>query len=152
LSIVIPGYGLRIAERPMDSFSGLHFTELKNCIWCIIVTITTVGYGDYYATTNLGRIISILIMIDGVFVVSMFVVTLNSLLQMSYGEDKSFDYLNKLKAKDKLKKNAVRVFEQAYLKLRTEKSHPNNVRKLLGSVRDYRTKVLEFSSSIKGVR
>jgi hypothetical protein len=67
----------------MDSITGLNFSELKNGIWCIINTITTVGYGDYYASTNLGRFISIFTMMNGVFVVSIFVVTLSSLLMFS---------------------------------------------------------------------
>jgi len=50
--------------------------------------MTTVGYGDFYARTHFGRIISFLCCIWGVFVVSLMVVTLNNVLSMSSAEEK----------------------------------------------------------------
>jgi voltage-gated potassium channel len=35
-------------------------------VWYVIVTITTVGYGDKYPVTNPGRIVGVLIMVLGV--------------------------------------------------------------------------------------
>jgi potassium intermediate/small conductance calcium-activated channel subfamily N protein 2 len=46
--------------------------------------MTTVGYGDFYARTDLGRLVIFIVCIFGVFVVSMMVVTLtNSLITTS---------------------------------------------------------------------
>lgn len=131
LSILIPSYTLRIAERPMDPTSGQNLSNFTNCVWCIINTITTVGYGDKYATTNIGRVISVLMMIDGMYVVSMFVVSLSDLLAFTKGELKSYDYLNKLLAKEKLRKQTARALEMGYFKIKTEKNYPSKVKKLL---------------------
>jgi len=43
-----------------------------DAIWWVMVTITTVGYGDRYPVTNVGRLIGITIMIAGVAVFTVF--------------------------------------------------------------------------------
>jgi Ion channel len=70
-------------ERPMISISGFDFNNLYNCVWCIIITVATVGYGDYFPISNCGRMVGILACLWGTFVVSIFVVTLNNLLEFS---------------------------------------------------------------------
>jgi hypothetical protein len=46
------------------------FSNIYNSFWLIIVTITTVGYGDLYPTTYFGRIIAILVCIAGLLILS----------------------------------------------------------------------------------
>ena len=43
-----------------------NITSASDAIWWAYVTITTVGYGDQYPTTNWGRIIGVLVMSAGV--------------------------------------------------------------------------------------
>ncbi len=43
-----------------------NITDATDAVWYVYVTITTVGYGDQYPVTNLGRIIGVLIMTVGV--------------------------------------------------------------------------------------
>jgi hypothetical protein len=42
--------------------------------------MTTVGYGDFFPKTHMGRVIGTIIAIWGVFLVSLFVVSLTNLL------------------------------------------------------------------------
>lgn len=66
---------------------------ISNCLWFLIITITTVGYGDFYPFSNMGKVISIIIMLWGVFVVSLFVVTLTHQITFTIGEKKSYEML-----------------------------------------------------------
>ena len=62
----------------------------------MIVTMTTVGYGDYYATSDLGRLIIFFVAIWGVFVVALMVMTLTRSIKLSSCEIKAITVLNKL--------------------------------------------------------
>lgn len=59
---------------------------LSNTIWNVLVTMTTVGYGDYFPKTNMGRVIGIIIAFWGVFIVSLFVVSLSNMFDFDQGE------------------------------------------------------------------
>lgn len=48
---------LRIYERPLSEVSGQNFDKFISSIWCMIVTMSTVGYGDLFPKTILGRIL-----------------------------------------------------------------------------------------------
>ena len=51
--------------------SYLENMDIGDSIWWSFVTTTSVGYGDIYPTTNLGRLIAVLLMITGLGFVGM---------------------------------------------------------------------------------
>lgn len=63
---------------------------MTNSIWNVIITMTTVGYGDIYPKTTMGRLVGVIVAMWGLFLVSMFTVTLSNLFQFTAGEDKAF--------------------------------------------------------------
>lgn len=54
------------SERGAD---GANITTFGDSIWWAIVTITTVGYGDLYPVTPLGRFYAVLLMAGGIAIV-----------------------------------------------------------------------------------
>ena len=58
----------------------MNFGYFFNSIWCVVITMTTIGYGDFFPRTLFGRILDIIIAIWGIFIVSMAVVVLNNML------------------------------------------------------------------------
>ena len=49
LTIIILSYSIKIIEGPAQE----DYLKINNCIWNILVTMTTVGYGDMYPITSL---------------------------------------------------------------------------------------------------
>jgi len=64
-----------IFERDIN----VQFGALSDAIWWVLVTMTTVGYGDKVPMTPGGRIIGILIMFLGVALLSIFTATISSI-------------------------------------------------------------------------
>jgi voltage-gated potassium channel len=56
--------GIAILYAEIDA-PGASITTAPDAVWWGIVTITTVGYGDYYPVTESGRLIAIVIMVVG---------------------------------------------------------------------------------------
>lgn len=55
------------------------FGAIGDAIWWVLVTMTTVGYGDKVPMTTGGRIIGIIIMFSGVALVSIFTATISTI-------------------------------------------------------------------------
>jgi len=49
-----------------EGAAGANITSAPDALWWVYVTITTVGYGDRFPVTNLGRIVGVLVMTAGV--------------------------------------------------------------------------------------
>lgn len=49
----------------LDSIEA-NITSAGDAVWWVLVTLTTVGYGDFYPTTLTGRIAAIFVMFAGV--------------------------------------------------------------------------------------
>lgn len=111
--MLIGGFCLRIFERPMLEYTGFDFSSYGNTMWMILVTMTTVGYGDYYPVTLPGRMFGIVMCLWGVLIISMFVVALTTLLNLESGEEKSLLILQRLEFKEDMKKNAALVLTSA---------------------------------------
>lgn len=55
-----------------DAEAGLSTAKIttpEEAIWWAFVTVTTVGYGDYYPVTTIGRLIAVALMLTGIAVV-----------------------------------------------------------------------------------
>ena len=57
--------GLAVLDAEQNS-SGANITNFGDAIWWAFVTITTVGYGDFYPVTLLGRLIAVGLMVSGI--------------------------------------------------------------------------------------
>lgn len=94
-SIPFFGWMLRIAERPLihvdKSNNGYDYA---NAMWNVIITMTTVGYGDLYPKTFLGRMVTFFICIWGTCIMSLMVVAITNVFNLDSSETK----VNKQKA------------------------------------------------------
>jgi voltage-gated potassium channel len=85
LLLFVFGHAIKITESPLALVEhpvAMDFTKYLNCFWCIIVTMGTIGYGDYYPRTIPGRIVIFLTSICGVLLTSLLIVALSAYLNM----------------------------------------------------------------------
>jgi len=62
----------------------------ENNFWLTLVTMTTVGYGDGYPSTHLGRFIMVLSCIFGRFITSLFINSLTENFNHTHNEAKAY--------------------------------------------------------------
>jgi hypothetical protein len=62
----------------------------QNNFWLTLVTMTTVGYGDGYPSTHLGRFIMVLSCIFGRFITSLFINSLTENFNHTHNEAKAY--------------------------------------------------------------
>lgn len=76
-------YAISIFERPTD----LDFQHFRNCLWVAIVTYTTVGFGDIYPTTDLGRWACCLCCAASIFNLALLVMSVHDTFSMDTKEE-----------------------------------------------------------------
>lgn len=86
--IIIFGSLIYVVEGPSNGF-----TSIPRSIYWAIVTVTTVGYGDFYPVTTLGRIVAVLLMVSGVGLFGSFAAYIGSLFVADRNEEDNRDQL-----------------------------------------------------------
>ena len=87
--VLMFGTLLRIFERPMLAYQD--FDSLENSCWNIIITMTTVGYGDTFPASILGRTMVVFSIFWGGIILSLTFVTVGSVLQLKENERKAYN-------------------------------------------------------------
>jgi len=65
------------------------FDDYFTSIWAVIITMTTVGYGDVFAVSPLGRMISIINALWGAFVISLLVGSISGIFNLHENQKKA---------------------------------------------------------------
>ncbi len=66
LFIILCGHVLYWSERGKDAINDHYFPGIFEAFWCVIATITTVGYGDIAPRKWIGRLAAFLVMVTGI--------------------------------------------------------------------------------------
>lgn len=88
LFVLTYSYLLRIFEAPyyrhLDQTDDNYrkFDNFFVPMWLCIITLTTVGYGDVYANTNGGKLVSVGIAISGAFLMALVVTIVTSQVEL----------------------------------------------------------------------
>ena len=134
------GYQLRIAERHSTAINTKNFADYGNSMWCIITTMTTVGYGDYAPKTMVGRMVGAVASIWGVVVISLICVSLYNLLRLDLAESNSLITLHRLWFKSEIRNASAFLITSIcrYKVMRkTQSEQTVELEMQLGKVRNY---------------
>lgn len=89
-AVFVFGLIMRIFERPM-MMPNMDFDYVGNAWWNIIITMTTVGYGDTFPYTNLGRLVVAAGAFWGGIILSLTFSTMSTFLQLKSNEQKALN-------------------------------------------------------------
>jgi hypothetical protein len=152
MSMFYFGYLIRIFDQDLSEVSGQNFNGISNPVWLSIVTMTTVGYGDFYPKSNPSRIVGILCSFYGVYLVSLFVIALDNLLYFDQSEERSYELISRLEDKEVLKLEAINVITSAYRHKKAKGNHPDNKRMILSKLKVFRKYLMNFQTVAKSIR
>jgi len=128
-------HALRVCERPVcrdwsnvvarcgpyeDSYE--HYTT---ALWNIVITMTTVGYGDIYPISHGGRMVATIACFAGVALVALLVTAITGMSQFDPDELRAFNALYRAQGRSSHRSAAARMIASAwaYYKLRLRTIH-----------------------------
>jgi hypothetical protein len=105
---------LEVSFEP-DIPNDFNLDTVNNSAWVVVITMTTVGYGDLYPKTHFGRGAVVLACLIGMLLVSYLVVGMNSMFDFNPQENRAFGKLKKLSATDSAKEKAANVIKNTFI-------------------------------------
>jgi voltage-gated potassium channel len=87
LFVVLFVYSISLAVLATERGApGANITNFGDSVWWACVTLTTVGYGDVYPVTAVGRVLAVILMFGGVAIVGVATATIVSFLNERIGK------------------------------------------------------------------
>ena len=84
---------------------------IANSAWNVIITMTTVGYGDMYPSSHGGRFIATLAALMGITLVALMVDMIHKSMEFSQAEEKAYRLVQERRAKLQLQRTACVVIQ-----------------------------------------
>lgn len=113
-TIPLIAYLLRLAERPFNDLATMDLNTYATTLWCTAVTIATIGYGDYYPYTNLGRIICALTGAWGAVMFSVIVFVIQDGMDLTKRQHTCFLKIRGMRSSAELILIALRCYSARY--------------------------------------
>lgn len=123
--IFMLSYMVKILEGPVYYVSKvaqgnlIDYNMMENCVWNVMVTMTTVGYGDFYPYTNLGRLVIIIAAFFGTTLISLLTLITGNKLSLSKTEKTIYDFAQRLDSR-KDKDDTFVTYTLSNLKFKTK--------------------------------
>ena len=117
-SIFILGYMMRVFEIQYSHAIGqIDFDNYLSSVWCVIITMTTVGYGDLYPVTLFGRIIGVIAAFWGTFLISLLIIVAADVFSLRVVEQKALHQILQARKAAQSITNSMKYFisKQRYL-------------------------------------
>lgn len=67
-------------QQAKIQFNDLQNFSWANSMWCAFITMTSVGYGDFYPKTEVGRIVGVFWALSGAYIQSLFTISFLQIL------------------------------------------------------------------------
>lgn len=115
--LITASWYLRLTERLFDSA----FNDMQNSMWCTIVTFLTVGYGDLYPISVLGRTIAMFTGFVGIASSSLLITVLAQTLKLTMAEEFVQNYISTNTNKHKIRNSAAKIIQKAWLSYKYRK-------------------------------
>ena len=153
-TILIFGYALRNSEisfvRYVPEKYFQDWTRIINGFWFMTTNILLLGYGDYYPTTLLGRIIAFCTCIWGIILEGILIKAIIEHLKMESKEEAAYNEVEQYLEQCCYKKTALKLINQVYIthKFLENLKMENNMKK--GDLKDelFKLRKLKFNRAI----
>ena len=116
ISTFLLGIMLHAFEYNDDRGVEHEFEFVWNSFWVVILTMTTVGYGDIYPTTHLGRFVTVIACFIGAVVLTLLVNAMTNTLDMKNHEKEVSRQIQKYDDIDRYLRNDAKIIVAAYLR------------------------------------
>eukprot|EP00736_Rhodelphis_marinus_P010245 Rmarinus@m.5366 len=103
-------HAIRVAERPQN----IEFEYYWNSVWLVLITMTTVGYGDLYPVTHTGRFMAIVACISNLLVAAMMVVAVTEMATFSTKERTIFELGTRNYIRQRIRDSACRLIQASW--------------------------------------
>lgn len=136
----------------MKEITGMDYTRIVNCMWNVVIILSTCGYGDFFPVTFFGRLVGVIATMWGVFIASMVVVVVQDQLEHDPAEFKSFKMMKRLILKREVQENAIIVLQRAYILTQSMKRTPRNQNEVNICRNAYRSSLVHFGRQTSQLR
>lgn len=121
LTIIVLAVVLQMLERGYIDDKETEHEYFTDSAWLVVITMATVGYGDFSPRSHAGRATCGIAALLGMVLVSALVASISLSIEFTPSQIKAYGKIKLAKAKDKARKEAARVVREV-IRLRCDKS------------------------------
>lgn len=150
IGVMLFAFAIRTTEKPLKMATDrMDHSQFISCVWESFITMTTVGYGDFFPRTNKGRMIMVLCALYGILGLSLIVVSVTNILQMSIREKRAYLLLKRVNHKQKMRNVSMDLITKAISYSLAKKRDYDSAEVIFDKMQDVYEELHEVSEQYK---